>query len=106
MPKAVRCKDGLGIACKPRWCFHRNKRVFDGHQSTDVLRIIKSMRAREILKRCPQVKKKLWGGEFCTDGYFASTVGKHGDEGKIGKYVKNQGNEYQQLHSEPQLGLF
>jgi REP element-mobilizing transposase RayT len=73
---------------------------------TKVLRIIKSVTAREIFKRCPQVKKKLWGGEFWTDGYFGSTVGKHGDEGKIGKYVKNQGNEYQQLHSEPQLGLF
>ena len=24
------------------------------------------------------VKKKLWGGEFWSDGYFASTVGKHG----------------------------
>jgi hypothetical protein len=34
-----------------------------------------------------------------TDGYFASTVGKHGDETTIGKYVKNQGNEYQKLHS-------
>lgn len=73
---------------------------------TKVVRVIKSVTAREIFKRCPQVKKKLWGGEFWTDGYFASTVGKHGDEGKIGKYVKNQGNEYQQLHSEPQLGLF
>lgn len=70
---------------------------------TKVVRIIKSVTAREIFKRCPQVKKKLWGGKFWTDGYFASTVVKHGDEGK---YVKNQGNEYQQLHSEPQLGLF
>ena len=52
------------------------------------------------------MKKKLWGGEFWTDGYFASTVGKHGDEGMIGKYVKNQGDEYQQLHSDTQQGLF
>jgi hypothetical protein len=41
-----------------------------------------------------------------TEGYFASTVGQHGDEGKIGKYVKNQGNEYQQLHSDTQQRLF
>ena len=26
--------------------------------------IIKSITAREILKRCPQVKKQLWGGSF------------------------------------------
>jgi REP element-mobilizing transposase RayT len=43
--------------------------------------------AREVFQRCPQVKKRLWGGEFWSDGYFASTVGKHGDEAKIGKYV-------------------
>jgi putative transposase len=49
--------------------------------------LIKSITARKIFKRCPQVKKKLWGGEFWTDGYFASTVGKHGDEQMIGKYV-------------------
>ena len=52
------------------------------------------------------MKKKLWGEKFWTDGYFASTVVKHGDVGKIGKYVKNPGNEYQQLHAEPQLGMF
>ena len=55
-----------------------------------VVQIIKSITAREIFRRCPQVKKQLWGGEFWTDGYFASTVGRHGDKANIGKYVKNQ----------------
>ena len=73
---------------------------------TRIVRTLNSVTAREIFKRCPQVKKKLWGGEFWTDGYFASTVGKHGDEAVIGSYVKNQGQEYQQLHSGLQAGLF
>ena len=73
---------------------------------TKVVRTLKSVTAREIFKRCPQVKKKLWGGEFWTDRYFASTVGKHGDEAVIGSYVKNQVQEYQQLHSGQQAGLF
>ena len=47
---------------------------------TRIVTIIKSLTAREIFKRCPRVKKQLWGGEFWTDGYFASTVGKHGNE--------------------------
>jgi putative transposase len=68
--------------------------------------MIKSLTAREIFRRCPQVKKQLWGGEFWTDGYFASTVGKHGDEGVIGRYVKNQGTIYNKLHSDSQLALF
>ena len=54
--------------------------------------------ARKILRRSPQVKRQLWGGEFWTDGYFASTVGKHGDESKIARYVKAQGLEYDQLY--------
>lgn len=47
---------------------------------TKIVTIIKSVTAREIFKRCPHVKKILWGGKFWTDGYFASTVGKRGDE--------------------------
>lgn len=71
-----------------------------------IVTMLKSVTAREIFKHCPQVKKKLWGGEFWTDGYFASTVGKHADEQTIGNYVKGQGQEYQQLHSDHQQGLF
>ena len=56
--------------------------------------------------RYPQVKKKLWGGEFWTDGYFARSAGKHGDENMNGKYVKNQGNEYHKLHEDRQLAFF
>jgi REP element-mobilizing transposase RayT len=73
---------------------------------TKIVTMIKSLTAREIFKRCPQVKKKLWGGEFWSDGYFASTVGKHGDEQQISKYVKNQGGEYQVMHKGKQLTLF
>ena len=73
---------------------------------TKLVTIIKSLTAREIFRRCPSVKKQLWGGEFWTDGYFASTVGKHGDENKISKYVKEQGQEYQKLHTAKQLELF
>jgi len=73
---------------------------------TKIVTMIKSLTAREVFKRCPQVKKKLWGGEFCTDGYFASTVGKHGNEDTIGNYVKNQGTEYQKLYEDRQLSLF
>ena len=73
---------------------------------TRVVTMVKSLTAREVFKRCPQVKKQLWGGEFWTDGYFASTVGKHGNEEMIGNYVKGQGGQYQKLHSDYQLALF
>jgi REP element-mobilizing transposase RayT len=73
---------------------------------TKLVTMIKSLTAREVFKRCPQVKRKLWGGEFWTDGYFASTVGKHGNEDMIGKYVKNQGQQHEKLHEAHQLSLF
>ena len=56
--------------------------------------MVKSVTAREIFRCCPEIKKKLWGGEFWSDGYFPSTVSKHGDEQMIAKYVKGQGQNY------------
>ena len=77
--------------------------------ATQIIRTIKSITAREIFARCPQVKKKLWGGEFWTEGYYVSTVGQHGNEETISKYVRNQGKEkeYQTMLKQPlQLSLF
>jgi REP element-mobilizing transposase RayT len=61
--------------------------------ATQIIRIVKSITAREVFSRYPQVKKKLWGGEFCSDGYYVSTVGRHVNEEAISKYVRNQGKE-------------
>ena len=63
------------------------------YSPTKIIRTIKSITAREIFQKHPEVKKKLWGGEFWTDGYFVSTVGRHGGEDVIANYVKNQGQE-------------
>lgn len=58
------------------------------------------MTARQIFALCPEVKKQLWGGEFWSSGYFASTVWQHGNETVIAKYVKNQGKQnYIKLHT-------
>ena len=73
---------------------------------TKLVTLIKSITAREVFKKCPHVKKQLWGGEFWSDGYFASTVGKHGDENMIANYVKNQGEDYDRLHVGVQVELF
>ena len=69
--------------------------------------VVKSITAREVFGRVPEVKKKLWGGEFWTKGYFINTVGKHGNEEVIRNYVREQGQdgEYIQIHRQ-QMGLF
>jgi REP element-mobilizing transposase RayT len=73
---------------------------------TKLVTIIKSLTAREIFRRCPEVKKRLWGGELWTDGCFASTVGRHGNEKAIGAHARRQGSGYRKLHEARQLALF
>ena len=72
---------------------------------TKIIQTVKSITAREVFRQAPEVKRKLWGGEFWSDGYYVATIGQHGSEETIRKYVQNQGKEYQQLHVQ-QLKLF
>lgn len=70
------------------------------HSVSDIVKVIKSITARQILQECPEVKRWLWGGKFWTEGYFASTVGKFTNENVIRNYVKTQGEDcagYKQL---------
>ncbi len=76
---------------------------------TRMVQTIKSITAREIFKRRPEVKKMLWGGSFWTSGYYIQTVGKHGNEQVIQTYVQNQGQHYKNIyrtHVVEQLSMF
>ena len=68
---------------------------------------VKSITAKEIFRRFPEVKLKLWGGKFWTSGYYANTVGQYGNKDVIKKYIENQGKEvkYQKVY-DGQLTLF
>jgi len=72
------------------------------YSAKKIVQTIKSITAREIFQRVPSVKKKLWGGEFWSKGYFVSTVGKHGNETTLKNYVKNQNKDqdYKVLHQQ------
>ena len=71
-----------------------------------VIQVVKSITAREIFKRAPEVRRKLWGGKFWTDGYYVNTVSRYGNEKAVQRYVKEQGiEEYQRLYAQ-QLDLF
>ena len=78
------------------------------YSATKIVTMIKSLIAREVISKHPEVKQALWGGEFWTDGYFVNTVSKFRDEGTISKYVNEQGQdkEYTILHKQKQLRLF
>lgn len=67
-----------------------------------VIRLIKSITAREVFRQVGEIKKELWGGEFWTDGYYFATVSGRGDRGVIEKYIEQQGRE----EDKRQLKLF
>ncbi len=72
-----------------------------------IVRMLKSITAKELFSRHPELKAMLWGGKFWTSGFYVNTVGQYSNEEVIRAYVRNQGmeNDYHQLHQE-QLTLF
>ncbi len=72
-----------------------------------IVQTVKSITAKEIFRLHPEVKFKVWGGQFWTDGYYINTVGQYASEQQIKKYIQNQGKyeEYKQL-KKSQLSLF
>lgn len=68
------------------------------YSPTQIVRIVKRITAKEVFAKCPEVKKKLWGGEFWSDGFYVATVSEHGNEKVIANYVKNQGDEYNKMY--------
>lgn len=55
----------------------------------EVVRIIKSISARELFREFPSIKKRLWGGELWEDGYFARTVGDRMTREIVEKYIEH-----------------
>jgi len=71
----------------------------------NIVRIIKSITAKQVFRYFPEIKKELWGGNFWTSGYYANTVGQYGNVDVIRNYVENQGRKYNQIHVQ-QLSLW
>jgi len=62
-----------------------------------VMQIIKSITAREMFKRFPEIKEELWGGEFWSDGGCIKTVGEGNNGDIVRNYIKSQGRKTDQL---------
>lgn len=59
--------------------------------ASEVVRILKSITARQLFLRFPELKKELWGGEFWSDGFYMATVSERGNWRVVENYVANQG---------------
>ena len=74
-------------------------RFLPKYSGGQVIRLLKSITARQVFKEIPRVKHDLWGGEFWTDGYYISTISGRGNIKVIEEYIRNQGRaeDIQQL---------
>ena len=67
------------------------------YSGSEVVRMFKSITARELFKKFPLLKRDLWGGEFWSDGFYFATVSERGDWKTVERYVANQGKTMSEL---------
>ena len=74
---------------------------------SEIMRIIKSISAREFFKIFPEIKARyFWGGRLWSASFFVETVGNRNEEA-VRKYVREQLMEIdEQEEGARQLGLF
>ncbi|MEI7511884.1 MAG: IS200/IS605 family transposase [Candidatus Uhrbacteria bacterium] len=72
------------------------------YSPTRIVKMLKSITAKEVFRLVPDIKRQLWGGQLWSDGYFINTVGQHANESVIMQYIRNQGKEqeYKRLHQQ------
>ena len=76
---------------------------------TQIVKTTKGITAKEMFRLHPEIKKMLWGGHLWSSGFYMNTVGRHGNEEAIRKYVQSQGKQYKQIYRKDlneQLTLF
>src|SRR3989344_4281086 len=49
------------------------------YSGSQIVGMFKSLTARQLFKRFPELRQELWGGEFWSDGYYLATVSERGN---------------------------
>ena len=67
---------------------------------SEITKTIKSITAKQLFQKHPEIKTKLWGGNLWSSGYYANTVGQYGNEEVIRKYIERQceQKEYKKIY--------
>ena len=77
-------------------CDGNHVHVFIGatprYSPSHVMQVLKSITAKQLFERFPDLRKILWGAEFWSDGGYISTVGEGVTEEIIRKYIERQGS--------------
>ena len=77
--------------------FHALVEARPKYSPSQIMQICKSITAKEIFKKFPDIKDELWGGHFWTEGGHIDTVGDGYGEQQMKNYIKNQGRDCNQL---------
>ena len=67
-----------------------------------VVQVMKSISAREVFRKFPDLRKQLWAGELWNDGYFVRSVGDKVTADIIRRYIEYQVHEDDSI----QLNIF
>lgn len=91
------------LEIKERYCFEFETIGTDGdhvhifvgaapkYAPSRIMQIIKSITARELFEKYPEIKEILWGGEFWSDGGYIGTVGEGVTGDIIRAYIEKHG---------------
>jgi len=60
------------------------------YSPSEIVQVMKSISAREIYKKYPKMKEKMWSGKIWNDGYFVRSVGDKVTSELIRKYIEYQ----------------
>ncbi len=94
---ALRLENDIGLSFDALGTDGDHVHVFVGaapkYAPSNVMQIIKSITAKNIFKKYPEIKKQLWGGEFWSDGGYIGTVGDGVTADIIKTYVEKQGTK-------------
>ena len=65
------------------------------------MNIMKSITAREMFIKFPDLRKQLWAGKLWAQGYYVATVGDKFTSAAVRRYIKNQRKYNHTFHDAP-----
>jgi len=59
------------------------------YSPSEVVQMMKSISAKYVFRRFPELREQLWGGEFWSDGFFVRTGGDQVTSEVIRHYIRD-----------------
>ena len=66
-----------------------------------IMNVVKSVTAREMFHKFPELRRVYWGGHFWADGYYVATVGDKVTAAAVRRYIRGQRHHNPTLQDGP-----